>query len=264
MEMHSREVRSYASFDTSWQTDLYLAQYYSDVESDENVTLRFLTDVAPIIGPTATLLEFGCGPTVHHLFPFAIHATAIHLADYLPSNLAAIRRWINREGDAHDWSRFAAHALHCELGRPATRDEVAARERSTRERIAALFAADARAERPLRDAKAQTSYPVVLCCFCPDSITDDLEEWKRCMRNIASLVDPGGWLVLAALHASTGYRVGNARFPSASVTEHHVAGFLAEAGFGGPQTAVTVAAAPDERGFGFSSVILAIGRRSWK
>ena len=51
-------------------------------------------------------------------------------------------------------------------------------------------------------------YPAVLCCFCPDSITDDLDEWRRCTANIASLVAPGGWLVLTALGAAASYRVG--------------------------------------------------------
>ena len=257
------EVRSYASFDFAWEPDAYLAQYYNAVENDERATLRFLSACAATIGPVPALLEFGCGPTIHHLFPFVAQADEIHVADYLPVNLLAIRRWIERAPDAHDWSIFAAHVLRCELGRPATVGEVATREQRTRQRIAAFLQADARSTQAIHGRGALREYPVVLCCFCPDSITADLEEWRRCTLNIASLVAPRGWLVLAALRATTAYRVGGVHYPSARVTEQDVTCVLAEAGFAPSSTTVTVAAAPDDRGFGFSSVILAMGRRAW-
>jgi len=83
------------------------------------------------------------------------------------------------------------------------------------------------------------------------------------MLNIASLVALNGWLVLTALRATDAYRVGDVRFPSAGVTEHDVAAVLAEAGYPARTTTVTVAQAPDDRGYGFSAITLAMGRRSW-
>ena len=256
-------LRKYADFDAAWEPDAYLSDYYRAVENDERATLRFLVEVAAQVGPIPALLEFGCGPTVHHLFPFAAQAASIHVADYLPANLLAVRRWMDAVPDSHDWSPFAASVLGYELGRPATRSEIVTREELTRRRIKALLPADARSSRPLRDDSARPGYPAVLCCFCPDSITDDLTEWRRCTRNVASLVAPGGWFVLAALRAAEAYRVGEASFPSACVTEHDVADVLEEAGFAPSCTTVTVATTPDDRDFGFSSIVLAAGRRSW-
>lgn len=263
MKLQRAEQVSYASFETAWRPDLYLSQYYSSVENDERVTLRFLVDAARFIGRVPFLLDFGCGPTVHHLFPFAATATEIHLADYLPANLAAIRSWVAREDEAHDWSDFAAYALGCQQGRSATGAEIDALQSLTRQRITACIPADARCESPIRDDRALRSYPAVICCFCADSITHDQAEWRRCTRNIASLVAPGGWLVLAALRATDSYRVGEVRFPSARVSEHDVAEVLLEAGFPVSSSTVSVEFLADERGFGFDSVILALGRRSW-
>lgn len=257
------DLRSCASFEDAWEPNTYLSDYYGAVENDEQATLQFLVQVAAQVGPIATLLDFGCGPTVHHLFPFATQAAEIHVADYLPENLHAIRRWIDAEPGAQDWSPFAAQVLNFELGRPACRSEIVAREEITRRRLRTFLDADARSSRPLRDPAARAKYPAVLCCFCPDSITDDRAEWRRCTWNVASLVAPGGWFVLAALRATAAYRVGNASFPSACVTEHDVADVLADAGFAPSRTTITVASTPDDQGFGYSSVILAAGRRTW-
>ncbi len=199
----------------------------------------------------------------HHLFPFADRVDDIHVADYLPSNLDAVQRCVRRQPGAHDWSAFARYALRCELGRSPTRGEGDSREDLTRQRITGFVQADARNSTPIVDERARHRYGAVLCCFCPDSITADRDEWRRCMLNIASLVAPRGWFVLAALRATAACRVGDVRFPSAGVTEHDVAAVLAEAGYPAATTTVTVAQAPDDRGFGFRAVTLAMGRRSW-
>lgn len=40
-------------------------------------------------------IDIGCGPTVHHAFPLAPFIREIHLADYLPANLAEVRLWLD-------------------------------------------------------------------------------------------------------------------------------------------------------------------------
>lgn len=250
------------SFETHWRPDVYLSDYYSEVQNDEQATIRFLAEAAKRIGDVPRLLEFGCGPTVHHLFPFAARAGEIHVADYLDSNLDAVRHWVNGRNDAHDWSAFAEYALRCERGRVPSSDEVRDREKLTQRRITSFHLADARRGQPLADGKGDHGYPLVLCCFCPDSITDDLDEWRRCTTNVASLVAPDGWLVLAALRGTTSYRVGGVHFPSAGVTADEIATLLRNTGFSRRETTIETADAGDDSDHGFNSVILAASRRS--
>ena len=80
--------------------------------------MRFLAEAAVLVGEVRVLLEFGCGPTVHHLLPFANVARTIHVADYLRANLVAVRRWVDEDDEAWDWSAFAEAALSNELGVP--------------------------------------------------------------------------------------------------------------------------------------------------
>lgn len=248
------------SFDDDWCASAYLRDYYSAVENDECVTMQFLVDAAAFVGDVPRLLEFGCGPTVHHLFPFAPRAAEIHVADYLDDNLAAVRGWVDGADDAHDWSPFAEYTLRAELGRGPSARERAEREELTRDRITTFRHVDARRTQPFRDGRP-ARYPAVLCCFCPDSITGDLEEWRRCTEHVAGLVAPGGWLVLAALGGASSYRVGPVRFPSAGVVADDVAALLMSCGFSRLGTSIITARAVDDGDHGFDAVVLAVSRK---
>ena len=140
---------TFASFDQDWRPEPYLHEYYTHVQHDEEITLGFLTEAAALIGDVPVLLDFGCGPTVHHLFPFAGTAATIEVADYLPCNLHAVQRWINGDADAWDWSAFAAHTLRIERRRTPMQWEVDDRQAAVRERVTAFHLADARRRRPL-------------------------------------------------------------------------------------------------------------------
>lgn len=248
-----------ATFEDDWCPRAYLTEYYGEVQHDEQVTMRFLAEAAAFVGDVPVLLEFGCGPTVHHLLPFATRAGELHVADYLERNLDAVRGWVEGYDDAWDWTAFVDVALRNELGRPPHDWEVREREAATRERITVFHRADARRRHPL--AGRPRRYPAVLCCFCPDSMTDDIDEWRRCTENVASLVSPGGWLVLTALAGASSYRVGDVEFPSPGVTIDDLAGVLRSAGFSGLGTTIMTADTIDDDDHGFDSVLLAVSRR---
>lgn len=259
--MSIQTADGFVSFEASWRPEQYLADYYRGVQPDEKATLRFLLQAARRVGRVPTMLEFGCGPTIHHLLPFVAQVAEIHLADYMPGNLDAVADWVADAPGCHDWTPFVAFTLRDELGREPTVYELEQRVRLARRKITAALPADARYIRPLGDHAPIRRYPLVLCCFCPDSITADLDEWRRCLRNIVSLVERGGWLVYAALRGATGYRVGDARFPSAGVTEFDVADVLRSEGFERDELTIEVARVADDDDHGFSAVILAVGRR---
>jgi hypothetical protein len=128
-----------------------------------------------------------------------------------------------------------------------------------RQRITTLGHVDVRLRQPLLGRPRR--YGAVLCCFCSDSITTDLDEWRRCTANVASLVAPGGWFVLTALGGASSYRVGARRFPSAGVTARDVADVLVGAGFSRDGTTVTATGSIDAGAHGYESVVLAISRR---
>ena len=204
-------------------------------------------------------LDFGAGPTLHHLLPLAPHVREIHVADCLPANLAHIRRWVQHEGSAHDWRPFTRHVLACEGRVAASEAEVQAREALTRLRITRYLHGDAARPEPLGLAH-RPRYDIVMSCFCADSATADKRTWARYMAHIIGLLAPGGLLITAALRRCSGYRVGTQRFPSANIDEHDVAELLKRHGFDMARSRIGVEAVPDRRGYG--AIVLASAFRT--
>src|SRR5262249_9725210 len=158
------------SFDTDWVPGEYLADYYRAVEPDEHETIAFFADAMRQAPDGDTVLVFGTGPTLHHVFLAAPKASEIHLADYLPANLHEIERWLQRDPAAHDWRPFVRYTLQCEGVTAPTDEDVARREDLTRAKITRLLEVDARRPVPLGRC-----YPTVISAYCADSATDDRE-----------------------------------------------------------------------------------------
>lgn len=213
-----RRAPTYAKFETEWNPRAYLAEYYARVEPDERRAIAFFAAAFAAMPAGRRVLVYGVGPTLHHVFLAATKAAEIHLADYLPGNLAEIRKWLARDAAAHDWRPFVAYTLQCEGIAAPSDEQVSAREDMTRRKITRLLAADLRGF-PVLDPIGSGPYDVVLSAFCADSATADRAEWRRFMLQIGALARPGGWLLTAALRRTRGYLVGGKRFPSADVTE---------------------------------------------
>ncbi|MDG4820273.1 guanitoxin biosynthesis pre-guanitoxin forming N-methyltransferase GntF [Asanoa sp. WMMD1127] len=246
-----RRRRRFASFDRDWVPGRYLADYYREVEPDEIATIAFLVTALRSAPRDEPVLFFGVGPTLHHVFAAAEVASEIHLADYLPSNLAEIQRWLDGSPDAHDWGPFVRHTLRCE---GASEAGVADREELTRKKVTALLRADAREPRPL-----DRQYATVISAYCADSATDNLATWHDLMHNITGLVRPGGLFITAALHHCTSYTVGDHRFPSADVNADDLRAALSP-----DFDPLEIEIRPTGRTatHGYSSILLCWGRRS--
>jgi len=130
----SAPVSSFAD----WSAEAYLTDYYSRIEPEELCTLRFLVEQFRKLPRNCLALEFGIGPTLHHVLPLSPYASEIHVADLLPSNLEAVRKWQERECGAHDWAEFTRRVLIYEGNLLPTESDVHAREELTRSR--AVFA----------------------------------------------------------------------------------------------------------------------------
>lgn len=242
-----------------WRPADYLRHYCVEVADDERATLRFIVEELAGQPPVARAIDFGAGPTLHHALPLARHAQRIDAADLLERNLEEIRRWQRGAPGAHDWNAFTRVVLACEGsgdGAAAVRE----RERLLRERLDRLLRADAGEADPL-GAAARGRYGIVLSCYCADSATDDTQTCRRYLANIASLLAPGGLLLLACLRRCTTYRVGARRFASARIDEQQLSGWLAAPELNLQPGRLRVAPTPRQRALGYDAVLLAAARR---
>jgi hypothetical protein len=239
--------RDHASFDSDWVPGEYLADYYAVVEPDEIETIAFFTDAIRETAPGEPILFFGTGPTLHHVFLSASRASEIHLADYLPQNLAEIDRWLRREPGAHDWRPFVRYTLECEGLRAPTDAQLTEREELTRAKVTRLLEADAGDHEPVGER-----YGTVVSAYCADSATADHATWEAYMRHIAGLVRPGGVFITAALRRSRSCLVGGKAFPSADVDEHDLRAVL-EPDF---DCEIAVREVPEHARLGYAGIVL--------
>jgi SAM-dependent methyltransferase len=235
-----------------WNADDYLRDYYSRVETEEDHTLEFLVKQCNRLSTGSTILEFGCGPTLHHVLPFSRKAAYVHVADLLPSNLEAIRRWQSRDPSAHDWRTFTGRVQQFEGIEQSTAHDIHSREELTRAVITRRIVADARHARPLGELTQR--YDCVITCYCADSATADKLEWRGLMRNIATLLAPGGLLLVAALRRCRSYVVGPHTFPAANIDGSDLDSVYRELGMS--TVAIETINVPDRSPHGFDSILL--------
>lgn len=242
---------------SEWNAEEYLSEYYGEVMADEKFALEFLVESMRQLPKISVALDFGCGPTVHHLFPLVPKVQELHMAEYLSGNREQVSAWLAGASNAHDWRAFSLETLALEGSDLPTDVEAHAREQETRKRITCVLPADAGDLNPLGPER-RGFYDLVTTHYCAEGATNDKAVWAQYMSNIASLVKPGGWLLLSACGAADFYQVGDRRFPCAGVTAMDVLGCLAERGF--TDIDLRVRQVSDHSDQGYSSVIFAFAK----
>jgi hypothetical protein len=253
-------IKENGKFQNEWVPKDYLRTYYSELESDEVETIKFFVDAMKKVDSTGPVLFFGTGPTLHHVFLTAPKAAEIHLVDYLPENLQEIKKWVDKEEDAHDWSPFVKYTLQCEGNSSPTDEDINEREEMVRRKITKFMTADAGQTDPL-STEQRESYGLVLSPYCADSATGDKKVWKEYMRNITSLVKPGGTFITAALRDCSSYEVGEKEFPCANVNEKDMKGVLGMLDFSSRNTNIEYR---ELEGHGYTGIVLAHALKNFK
>jgi len=240
-------------------TSEYVATFYGDhpPTEDERAVLSFLTTHAPRITGRPRMLEVGCGPTIHHVFPFVPYVAAVDMADYLPENLAAVRRWQRRAPGAYSWRQYARLAVELQ-SREATDDEVDRLEAGARARIGRLLPCDLK--QPTILAGCDT-YPVVGAFYCTEEVGISIPRWEGVMEHLGRTVSPGGMLFLSCLQDTDFYLVGETRYPCARITEEDVRRALSNLGFDIEASAIESVTLESQREAGLVGVVLAAARK---
>jgi hypothetical protein len=224
---------------------------------DEKIVLQFLVDQMHRVSGQPRMLEVGCGPTIHHILPFAPHVSAIHMADYLTENLVEVQRWQQRELDAYDWRQYATLVADLRGGQLPALDAEAL-ERLARARIQRLLRCDLKQPSILG---APATYPVVAAFYCTEEVGIARSRWEEVVGHLSRTVEPGGLLFLTCLRDTDFYLVGDTRYPCARITERDVRRLLPQLGFDMAESVVEGVSIETQHDTGLAGVVLAAARK---
>jgi SAM-dependent methyltransferase len=188
-----------ASIKESWSPKDYLKQYYTleKLSTDEVKLFKYIIDFLDKFPRNyfENFIDFGAGPTVHRLIPFAFHVKNIYIADYNTENLKEIENWIKELGNAHGWDDQVRHILKLKHQSNASKN-FNLYKKTIRGKIKKLMVCDILKTQPI---KIKKKFDCLASFYCADSITPSKKVWERAMKNMLGLVKPGGWIILAAL-----------------------------------------------------------------
>ena len=257
----------------AWPAD-YIGTYYATVMEDERALIAWLAGPARSHIDTflnrcrsaslTRLLDVGSGPTVHHMLSLCTIADEIVVSDLELANRTSVTNWLERKPEATDWIEFSSAIVRHE-GCPPERTESAAREREEllRRRLRSVRTVDLTRRDPLeRDARhtEPERFEIVTSFFCADSATGNRKEFRRMIRRLATLVEPGGLFLGAFLGGCSAYRVGAQWTPSADLTHADLIGALTAAGL--PPDELTRIDTPELSTNGFDHVYVAASTRT--
>lgn len=238
----------------------YLSTYYREVQEDEQQLMAWLVGEArPYLRALAgrgcggqTLLDVGCGPTIHHLLPLADLVDRAIVTDLVSANLAEVSDWLCGDAAAHDWTPFADECARL------LRDHRTGAPRLLEARIRAVMEVGPALD--LTEAEPWSEWvDVVTTFFCPCSATTDIGQFTTMLGRTTERLRPGGAFVGSFLGGCHAYRVGPAWFPSPGLSIADVATALDRSGVdvASLEQVSTTTMQPD----GFDHIFVAAGRK---
>ncbi|XP_073459261.1 nicotinamide N-methyltransferase-like [Aquarana catesbeiana] len=228
MEVSSRseDQENYNDFDPK----IYLDQFYA-IDEDHKMTeeaiflFTFMKNVfssGHVEGNS--LIEIGAGPTICHILSACENFKQIYLTDYVERNLQEIEKWIKGDKEAFDWSPHLKYVCDIENHR-STEEEKAEKIR----RKVSLMKCDVTKSNPLEPNSLPLTDCVIIagCLICASK---NSEEFKTSLKNVVSLIRPGGHLIINDYLGASYYAVGEAKFSVLSLDENIVREAVAESG----------------------------------
>ncbi|XP_068935796.1 nicotinamide N-methyltransferase-like [Petaurus breviceps papuanus] len=172
------------------------------------------------------LIDIGTGPTIYQLLSACEFFKEIVVTDYTDQNLKELNSWLKKDLEAFDWSPVVKYV--CEL--EGDREKWAEKEERLRQKVKQVLKCDVTQSHPLGPVSLPPA-DCLLTALCLDAACEDLPTYQQALKNLSSLLKPGGFLVFIDALKSSYYMIGDQRFPSLSLTQEAVEDAVGKAGF---------------------------------
>ncbi|XP_059587756.1 nicotinamide N-methyltransferase-like [Alligator mississippiensis] len=173
-----------------------------------------------------TLTDIGSGPTIYQLLSACESFKEIIASDYIDQNCQELLKRLKNEPGAFDWTPVVQHV--CEL--EGDRNKWAEKEGKLRGAIKCILKCDVHKSNPL-DPVVLPPADCLVSSLCLEAACKDHSSYRAALRNISSLLKPGGHLVLSGDLGTSFYMVGPKKFFCLVLTEEFLRGALSATGF---------------------------------
>ncbi|KAM4691841.1 nicotinamide N-methyltransferase-like [Rhinophrynus dorsalis] len=173
-----------------------------------------------------TLIDIGAGPCIYQQLSACEAFKEIIVTDLIDRNREEYEKWLKKKPDAFDWSKVVKHVCRLEGDRKTWTEK----EEQLRKTITKVLKCDVLQRNPV-DPVVLPQVDCVLCSLCLEGASKDFETYIAVLKNITSLLKPGGHLVMCGTLGCTFYTVGKVRFTPLTTNEEFLRGALNVAGY---------------------------------
>ncbi|XP_032565608.1 nicotinamide N-methyltransferase isoform X1 [Chiroxiphia lanceolata] len=220
-------------YQQNFDPQAYLKEYYSMSDGQEGANvfltqnLKSLHKMFSLDGLRGgTLIDVGCGPTIYQLLSACERFQEIIALDYTDQNRRELERWLRNEEGAFDWVPVVKYV--CEL--EGDREKWAEKQEKVRKKVKQVLKCDVTRANPT-GAVSLPPADCIVSTLCLEGACKDLPTFRSALRNIGTLVKPGGHLVLVTVLGETYYAFNKQVFSCLRLEKHEVEAAVEAAGF---------------------------------
>ncbi|XP_065273253.1 nicotinamide N-methyltransferase-like [Emys orbicularis] len=211
----------------------YLKTYYSfdSTSSEKNDILMFLlrnffkTFILDGVKGN-TLIRIGNAPTIFELLSACESFKEIIVTNYMDRNCQELEKWLKKEPGAFDWTPVVKYA--CEL--EGDRKKWAEKEEKFRRTVKQVLECDVSKFNPVTFASLPPA-DCLLLCHCLEATCNDLSTYRAALKNVSSLLKPGGHLLMVTTMKCNYYMTGQHKFPCLFLEKEVLEEAVKEAGY---------------------------------
>ncbi|KAG9468540.1 indolethylamine N-methyltransferase-like [Eleutherodactylus coqui] len=217
-------------YQSSFDSKAYLASFCSLGSGRDDILKFRLKKCFETFGPGGitgdVLVDIGTGPAIYHLLSACESFPQIISTDFTDSNRQELERWLRRDLGTFDWSEIVKTV--CDL--EGDRNNWVEKENKLRNCIQKVLKCDVTKSNPL-DPIVIPAADCLTTALCLETACQDIDSYYQSLKNITTLLKPGGHLVLIGVLGNSFYKVGEKNFFSLTLDEETVRNAVIDAGY---------------------------------
>ncbi|KAM4691843.1 indolethylamine N-methyltransferase-like [Rhinophrynus dorsalis] len=173
-----------------------------------------------------TLIDIGAGPCIYQQLSACEAFEEIIVTDFTDRNREEYEKWLKKKPDAFDWRKVVEQVCKLE----GDRKTLTEKEEQLRKTITKVLKCDVLQRNPV-DPVVLPQADCVLTSLCLEGACKDFETYIVALKNITSMLKPGGHLVMCGTFGCTFYLVGDVKFTGLNIHEDFLRQALNGAGY---------------------------------